>query len=95
MKINCCKWKGISCNNLTGHVTKLNLQFSDFSPVIGAKDLNDYAFGNYWVFFNTSAPLRGKLDSSICGLQHFTFLDLSVNYLERVIDNDCRIIQNK
>ncbi|KAH1192863.1 Receptor-like protein EIX2 [Glycine max] len=50
--------------------------------VIGAKDLNGYPFGNYWIFFNTSTPLRGKLDTSICELQHLTFLDLSVNYLQ-------------
>lgn len=60
----------------------MDLQFSDFYPVIGAKDLNGYPFGNYWIFFNTSTPLRGKLDTSICELQHLTFLDLSVNYLQ-------------
>ena len=25
-EVDCCKWKGISCNDLTGHVTQLNLQ---------------------------------------------------------------------
>ncbi|KAK0595740.1 hypothetical protein LWI29_009585 [Acer saccharum] len=27
-KKECCKWRGVSCSNRTGHVLKLNLQFS-------------------------------------------------------------------
>ncbi|XP_057447783.1 receptor-like protein EIX1 [Lotus japonicus] len=48
-----CKWEGISCDNLTCHVTGLAIE----------------------------GKLQGKLDSSICELQHLTSLDLSHNYL--------------
>ncbi|XP_061357900.1 receptor-like protein EIX1 isoform X2 [Gastrolobium bilobum] len=62
---DCCTWEGISCDNLTGHVTILDFQF-----------LSDY-----------SAGLGGKLDSSICELQHLTSTDLSSNNLEEKIPN--------
>ncbi|XP_061355143.1 receptor-like protein EIX2 isoform X2 [Gastrolobium bilobum] len=62
---DCCTWEGVSCDDLTGHVTRLDLQnSSDFYP-----------------------RLQGKIDSSICELQHLTFLDLSLNHLEGKIPN--------
>ncbi|QCD93831.1 LRR receptor-like serine/threonine-protein kinase FLS2 [Vigna unguiculata] len=76
---DCCKWKGVSCNNLTGHVTSLHLKFSNFTAV---EDLN-YLVDEMpeMEFFTRSTNLAGKIDSSICELQHLTFLDLSHNYL--------------
>ncbi|XP_058768844.1 receptor-like protein EIX1 [Vicia villosa] len=53
---DCCQWEGILCNNLTGHVTGLEI---------------GYAQG-----------IGGKLDSSICELQHLTSLSLYDNQLE-------------
>jgi hypothetical protein len=63
----CCKWEGISCDNLTGHVTGLHLY-----PL-------DYAIG-------------GKLDSSICELQHLTYLNLDHIGLEGKIPKCIGII---
>ncbi|KAL2335372.1 hypothetical protein Fmac_016585 [Flemingia macrophylla] len=79
---DCCEWKGISCNNLTGRVTKLDLRFSNFTPVIGPEeyDLPDATILN--TVYSVSDALGGKIDSSICELQHLTFLDLSYHYLK-------------
>ncbi|KAK7364986.1 hypothetical protein VNO80_13736 [Phaseolus coccineus] len=76
---DCCKWKGVSCNNLTGHVTSLDLRFSNFTIV---EDLN-YLLDTMPVmeFFSGTTALGGMIDSSICELQHLTFLDLSHNDL--------------
>ncbi|KAH9742683.1 LRRNT 2 domain-containing protein [Citrus sinensis] len=34
-KKDCCKWRGVSCSNQTGHVTMLNLQFRSYMPLRG------------------------------------------------------------
>ncbi|KAI9117738.1 hypothetical protein K1719_011153 [Acacia pycnantha] len=54
-EVDCCEWNGISCNRLTGHVTKLQV------PYYG------------------SEYLKGKIDSSLCDLQHLTQLNLACN----------------
>jgi hypothetical protein len=50
----CCKWRGISCDNFTHHVTSLELSFG----------------------------FEGKLDSSICELNHLTSLNFYNNQFE-------------
>ncbi|KAI9070749.1 hypothetical protein K1719_047288 [Acacia pycnantha] len=52
IEVDCCQWSGVSCSNLTGHVTEL--------------DLRSYA-------------VSGNIDSSLCDLQHLTYLNLDLN----------------
>ncbi|KAK4268202.1 hypothetical protein QN277_024888 [Acacia crassicarpa] len=52
IEVDCCQWSGVYCSNLTGHVTKLDLQFYIVS---------------------------GNIDSSLCDLQHLTYLNLNFN----------------
>ncbi|TKY50121.1 Phytosulfokine receptor 2 [Spatholobus suberectus] len=71
---DCCKWKGISCNNLTGHVTRLDLQFSYFDPVLGAEDLNSHVAGHY-------NHLEGEIPKCIGSLGQLIELKLALNEL--------------
>ncbi|XP_014522840.1 phytosulfokine receptor 2-like [Vigna radiata var. radiata] len=77
---DCCRWKGVSCNNLTGHVTSLHLRFSNSTRV---EDLN-YLLDTMpeMKFFSAPTNLGGNIDYSICELKHLTFLDLSHNDLQ-------------
>ncbi|XP_073036278.1 receptor-like protein EIX2 [Primulina eburnea] len=62
-QMECCKWIGVQCDNITNHVTQLNLRappgFNSDGPSV--------------------APLKGKISSSLLELRHLTYLDLSLN----------------
>ncbi|CAN6684192.1 unnamed protein product [Malus baccata var. baccata] len=69
---DCCRWEGISCNNLTGHVVKMDLRnryrelYSNFDEY---SDLSAYE----------KAQLGGKINASLLSLKHLNYLDLSFN----------------
>ncbi|THG06001.1 hypothetical protein TEA_000259 [Camellia sinensis var. sinensis] len=67
---DCCKWEGVVCNNLTGHVLELHLQNPNTSFDF------DYELYGYW--FKRSA-LRGEINPSLLNLKHLKYLDLSLN----------------
>ncbi|GLU08670.1 hypothetical protein SLE2022_255690 [Rubroshorea leprosula] len=67
---DCCRWAGIVCNNLTGHVLELHLR----SPELPAKQLSYAEFEDYM-----ASKLSGKINPSLLGLKHLTYLDLSNN----------------
>ncbi|XP_061342674.1 receptor-like protein EIX2 [Gastrolobium bilobum] len=64
---DCCNWKGIECDNETGHVLKLDLRQSH---ICSTTDILSWT------------PLSGELNPSLTHLTHLTLLDLSSNNLE-------------
>nr|XP_043611547.1 receptor-like protein EIX2 [Erigeron canadensis] len=60
---NCCKWTGIVCDNITGHVHEIHLQ-------------GDSTFDND---FDPTRQLGGHLSSSLLRLKQLRHLDLSCN----------------
>ncbi|MED6151775.1 hypothetical protein PIB30_085676 [Stylosanthes scabra] len=66
-KKDCCQWKGVHCNNITGKVTELNLSCPEIYPV----------YGNG---FDKSHCLTGELNmSSLFDLEFLSYLNLGNN----------------
>ncbi|XP_048438562.1 receptor-like protein EIX2 [Pyrus x bretschneideri] len=67
---DCCRWEGISCNNSTGRVVKMDLR-------------DPYPYTQYDIEWSESAHersrLRGKINASLLSLKHLNYLDLSDN----------------
>ncbi|XP_074318344.1 receptor-like protein EIX2 [Silene latifolia] len=57
----CCDWEGVSCDNVTAFVTRLDLHNPFYEPYGASSD-------------SLSSP---KLDPSLLGLSHLNYLDLS------------------
>ncbi|PRQ30195.1 putative leucine-rich repeat-containing, plant-type, leucine-rich repeat domain, L [Rosa chinensis] len=72
----CCQWQGISCNNRTSHVEKMDLR-------------NTYrdTYPSSWVWNVTwfeDSLLTGKINPSLLRLKHLSYLDLSQNNFQSV-----------
>uniref|UniRef100_A0ACD5Z3G7 Uncharacterized protein n=1 Tax=Avena sativa TaxID=4498 RepID=A0ACD5Z3G7_AVESA len=73
---NCCRWKGVYCSKRTGHVIRLDLA-------------GPYCEIGYWGMevvlddWGTHA-LAGNISSSLLGLQHLWYLDLSCNGFDKI-----------
>ncbi|KAG1362580.1 receptor-like protein EIX2 [Cocos nucifera] len=70
---DCCGWKGVGCDGITGHVVKLDLKYPyDFmSPF-----LEDYHIPLYEPM---KLPSPSKVNPSLLELMHLKYLDLSLN----------------
>ncbi|XP_076895394.1 receptor-like protein EIX2 [Bidens hawaiensis] len=69
---DCCKWAGIACDNVTGHVHKIHLPgkycyFADYT--------SEKAYEECW----KQRRLRGDLSPSLLNLKQLKHLDLSLN----------------
>jgi hypothetical protein len=66
---DCCRWKGVYCGNITGHVVRLELKGTDCESGVGSMQ---------------EQLLSGNISSSLLGLQHLQYLDLSCNRFEKI-----------
>ncbi|XP_051228235.1 receptor-like protein EIX1 [Lolium perenne] len=65
---DCCRWRGVSCSNRTGHVTKLNLGNTILDPDTSNPCRN-------------ANSLFGEISPSLLSLEHLEHMDLSMNCL--------------
>ncbi|KAG1362577.1 receptor-like protein EIX2 [Cocos nucifera] len=74
---DCCGWKGVGCNGITGHVVKLDLKYPyDFMSQIFDEMWQKYF---YYYFENMKYPGPSKVNPSLLDLMHLKYLDLSLN----------------
>ncbi|CAL9115664.1 unnamed protein product, partial [Musa textilis] len=73
---DCCGWRGVACDNTTGHVTKLDLHYHDayiyHCPYIYSSEVWD-------VFYDEETIGVSKVNPSLQELKHLKYLDLSMN----------------
>ncbi|XP_068325439.1 receptor-like protein EIX2 [Pyrus communis] len=73
---DCCQWEGISCDNRTGHVTKIDLRNTYPGQLGGDEEWDESAYERSW--------LAGKVASSLLILKHLSYLDLSYNNFQGI-----------
>lgn len=66
---DCCRWRGVRCSNLTGHVLRLHLR---------NRRISYDGYGRRSV----DGGLVGEISRSLLSLQHLEHLDLSMNSLQ-------------
>ncbi|XP_073112399.1 receptor-like protein EIX1 [Elaeis guineensis] len=70
---DCCQWRGVGCDNTSGHVVKLDLKYP--------YGFHDYGYGFYGapVYETGKFPQPSKVNPSISSLIYLRYLDLSMN----------------
>ncbi|KAJ0772099.1 putative leucine-rich repeat-containing, plant-type, leucine-rich repeat domain superfamily [Helianthus annuus] len=75
---DCCRWAGIVCDNITGHVHEIRLRGLD-----GRCD-RPYSSSYKVLMESLKQMLRGNLSSSLLELKQLKYLDLSCNDFEEI-----------
>ncbi|XWS13146.1 hypothetical protein CRYUN_Cryun36dG0012300 [Craigia yunnanensis] len=81
---DCCKWVGVVCDNVTGHVLELHLQNPSYDHANDAENSE----GNDW------SRLGGKINPSLLNLKHLIYLDLSNNAFRGMVPYQLGNISN-
>ncbi|CAH1452663.1 unnamed protein product [Lactuca virosa] len=81
-KHDCCTWEGVTCNNQTGHVTKLNLSGYNLEGEISQSLLNLSYLNNLYLSGNS---FNGTIPTFIGSMTQLRYLDLSDNDFEGII----------
>ncbi|GKA08869.1 leucine-rich repeat protein [Tanacetum coccineum] len=68
-KTDCCKWAGIVCDNMTGHVHQIHLSGHCLPNPFTQNEFEEVS----------KQQLKGDLSRSLLGLKHLKHLDLSCN----------------
>ncbi|XP_028753470.1 receptor-like protein EIX1 [Neltuma alba] len=70
----CCRWKGVKCDGITGHVVKIDLSPKVYS-VYELRNLpNCTVYGSFIINYSLSSK---AMISSLLDLKHLNYLDLS------------------
>uniref|UniRef100_A0A7N0UVZ5 Leucine-rich repeat-containing N-terminal plant-type domain-containing protein n=1 Tax=Kalanchoe fedtschenkoi TaxID=63787 RepID=A0A7N0UVZ5_KALFE len=77
---DCCRWKGIRCNNLTGNVVKIDLKNSFPESARGAALLENGDLEAY-----ERSCLGGEITPSLLELKHLEYIDLSANDFQGIL----------
>ncbi|XP_059630506.1 receptor-like protein EIX2 [Cornus florida] len=77
---DCCQWRGVRCNNILGHVVKLDLR--NPIPVSSVVDYSLMEFDEKMAYVShyRRSCLGGKIHSSLLQLKYLNYMDLSFNY---------------
>ncbi|KAM1044853.1 hypothetical protein ACFX2I_035815 [Malus domestica] len=75
---DCCRWEGISCNNSTGRVVKMNLRNPYPYPF-------SYSDERWDESAHEQSCLGGKINASLLTLKYLNYLDLSMNNFHGII----------